>query len=89
MTGQTAELLGLDRARGTSGTLEFAPRGILKPGFAADVLVFNPSHIVDKAVYEEPHKYAIGFDYVVINGEIVQQEGEFTGARPGVLLKKR
>lgn len=89
MTGQTAELLGLDRARGDSDALEFAPRGILKPGFAADVLVFNPSHIVDKAVYEEPHQYATGFDYVVINGEIVQQEGEFTSARPGVMLKKR
>ncbi|MFA5669813.1 MAG: amidohydrolase family protein [Balneolaceae bacterium] len=89
MTGQTAELLGIDQARGVSDALNFAPRGILKPGFAADVLVFNPSNIVDKAVYEEPHQYAIGFDYVIINGEIVQQEGEFTGTRPGIMLKKR
>jgi N-acyl-D-amino-acid deacylase len=89
MSGQAAALLGLDHPRGASNTLEFAPRGVLKTGFAADVLVFTPEHVIDTAVFENPHQYAKGFDFVVINGEVVQREGESTGARPGVVVRKR
>jgi N-acyl-D-aspartate/D-glutamate deacylase len=61
-------------------------RGILRPGMKADITVFNPETIIDKATFDDPHQYAEGVEYVVVNGKIVLDEGEHTGARPGDIL---
>ncbi len=58
-------------------------RGVLRSGFAADVTVFDPATIMDRATFEEPHQPSAGVRYVVVNGEVVLDEGAVTGARPG------
>ena len=61
-------------------------RGLLKEGFAADVVVFDPNTIRDAATFEQPHQYAEGIPYVVVNGTVVVKKGEHTRARPGQAL---
>jgi N-acyl-D-aspartate/D-glutamate deacylase len=61
-------------------------RGILRSGMWADVAVFNPNTIIDKATFENPHQYAAGIEYVFVNGKIVLDRGKHTGARPGAIL---
>jgi N-acyl-D-amino-acid deacylase len=61
-------------------------RGLLRPGMAADVTVFNADTIIDNATYEKPHQYATGVEYVIVNGKVVLDRGKHTGARPGVIL---
>ncbi len=64
-------------------------RGILRPGMIADVTVFDAAHIIDNATYESPHQYATGVEFVVVNGKIVIDHGQPTGARPGTILKRQ
>jgi N-acyl-D-aspartate/D-glutamate deacylase len=61
-------------------------RGLLRPGIWADVTVFNPDTILDKATYDSPHQYAVGVEYVIVNGKVVIDQGRHTGARPGAIL---
>ncbi len=61
-------------------------RGLLRPGMAADVTVFNADTIIDNATYEKPHQYATGVEYVIVNGKVVLDGGKHTGVRPGVIL---
>ncbi|MBO9634581.1 MAG: D-aminoacylase [Chitinophagaceae bacterium] len=58
-------------------------RGLLKPGMAADIVIFDPGTVNDKATFEQPHQYAVGFSYVIVNGAITMQEGQHTGVRNG------
>ena len=53
---------------------------------AADVTVFNAATIIDKATYENPHQYATGVEFVVVNGKVVLDRGKHTGTRPGAIL---
>lgn len=62
-------------------------RGIIRKGMYADIVIFNLENIKDKATYEEPHQYPEGIEYVLVNGEIVIEKGEYTGAMPGKILK--
>lgn len=62
-------------------------RGILKAGFFADVVVFDPTTIIDKATFESPHQYSEGIQLVLVNGQIVWNEGVFAGNFPGRVLK--
>ena len=71
LSGLPATNLGLDR------------RGFLRKDFFADVVVFDPKTIADKATYENPHQYAIGMKHVLVNGVQVLKDGEPTGAKPG------
>jgi N-acyl-D-amino-acid deacylase len=64
-------------------TLRIDKRGELKPGFYADVVVFDPDTIQDHATFLEPHQYATGMLHVFVNGEQVLKDGEHTGATPG------
>src|SRR3954464_7626764 len=64
----------------------FDGRGLLKPGYAADVTVFNPSIVADAATFEKPHAYAVGVPYVLVNGVVVVRKGEHTGVFPGQVL---
>ena len=61
-------------------------RGLLRPGMAADVTVFNAATIIDNATYEKPHQYASGVEYVIVNGKMVLEHGKHNGARPGAIL---
>lgn len=64
-------------------------RGTLAPGKAADVVVFDPATIRDRAEYTDPHHYAEGVVHVVVNGELVLKDGAMTGAKPGRVLERR
>jgi N-acyl-D-amino-acid deacylase len=75
LSGLPAGNLGLDR------------RGLLKPGHFADVAVFDPATIADRATFENPHQYAVGMKHVFVNGVAVLRDGEHTGALPGRALK--
>ena len=61
-------------------------RGFLKDGMFADVVVFDPETIADRATYEKPHQYAVGMKHVFVNGVQVIKDGEHTGAKPGRAL---
>ena len=61
-------------------------RGILRAGMKADIAVFDPARVKDLATYEKPHQYAEGFDYVLVNGAVVYENGAMTAARPGRVL---
>jgi dihydroorotase/N-acyl-D-amino-acid deacylase len=60
-----------------------ADRGLVKPGFYADVTVFNPATIIDRATFEQPHQTSVGIEYVFVNGQMVLKQGQITSARPG------
>jgi N-acyl-D-aspartate/D-glutamate deacylase len=74
LSGLPATNLGLDH------------RGFLKEGMFADVVVFDPSTIADRATYEKPHQYAVGVKHLFVNGVQVLKDGEHTGAKPGRAL---
>ena len=61
-------------------------RGLLRPGLKADVVVFDPDRVRDKATFAEPHQYAEGFSYVIVNGAVVLDDSKMTEARPGQVL---
>ncbi len=61
-------------------------RGLLQEGMFADVVVFDPATISDRATYEKPHQYAVGVKHVFVNGVQVIKDGEHTGAKPGRAL---
>jgi N-acyl-D-amino-acid deacylase len=58
-------------------------RGFLREGMFADVVVFDPAQIADRATFEKPHQYAVGMTHVFVNGVQVLKDGEHTGAKPG------
>lgn len=63
-------------------------RGELKEGFFADITVFNPETIVDKADFDNPYQYSEGIEFVIVNGKIVIKNGKHTGELAGKILKK-
>lgn len=71
LSGQPATNLGLDR------------RGLLQEGMFADVVVFDPATVGDRATFEKPHQYSVGMKHVFVNGVQVLKDGEHTGAKPG------
>jgi len=62
-------------------------RGILKPGFYADITIFDPATVTDKATFENPHQYSEGVSHVLVNGKLVWDNGAFTGNLPGMVLR--
>jgi len=62
-------------------------RGLLRPGFYADVTVFNPATIKDTATYQKPASLSQGVEYVYVNGELEYERGQLTGARAGRVLR--
>jgi N-acyl-D-amino-acid deacylase len=74
LSGLPAANLGLDH------------RGILSEGMFADIAIFDPATIADRATFEKPHQYAVGMKHVFVNGVQVIKDGEHTGAKPGRAL---
>ncbi len=64
-------------------TFGFQDRGIIRPGFVADLVLFDPERVIDKATFTDPHNYSEGFDAVIINGVSVVSDGQLTDQRPG------
>ena len=62
-------------------------RGMIRESMVADLVVFDPRTIADKATYNKPHQYPVGIPYVIVSGEVVVDDGEHTGAMPGKVLK--
>ena len=77
MTGQSAQLLGV------------ADRGRVDVGLIADLVVFDPETVIDRADFMNPHQYAQGIESVLVNGAVVIDGGEHTGALPGRVLRKQ
>jgi len=79
MTGRTARRLGLKR------------RGFLREGYYADIVVFEPNTLTDTATFENPHSYAQGIRYVLVNGQVVLENGHLQdcpACRPGRILRR-
>jgi N-acyl-D-aspartate/D-glutamate deacylase len=76
MTGVAARALGLRE------------RGVLQAGAWADVAVFDPARVGDRSTYADPHQYAAGVSTVVVNGRVVVDGGDHTGALPGRVLRR-
>jgi N-acyl-D-amino-acid deacylase len=66
-----------------TSNMKIRKRGLLKPGYFADVVVFNPAKVQDYATFEKPHQYSAGMVDVFVNGTQVLAQGEHTGAHPG------
>jgi N-acyl-D-amino-acid deacylase len=68
-------------------TFQFRDRGIIREGAAADIVIFDPAKVQDKATFQQPHQYSEGFDYVLVNGKIAVDSGKLTGARGGQVIR--
>lgn len=68
-------------------TFNLRHRGLLREGFAADLVIFDDATIADRATYEQPHQYPLGISYVIVNGEMVVADNKMTSARPGQALR--
>ncbi|HHW18578.1 MAG TPA: D-aminoacylase [Firmicutes bacterium] len=64
-------------------------RGLVRPGMKADLVLFDPGTIIDKATFEEPAQYAVGVEYVMVNGVMVVEGGQHTGKIAGKVLRRR
>jgi N-acyl-D-amino-acid deacylase len=76
MTGLSAEQFGLK------------DRGVLRQGAFADITMFNPETVIDSSTFEQPTTPAAGIDVVMVNGEVIREDGRVTGARPGRALRR-
>jgi N-acyl-D-amino-acid deacylase len=70
-------------------TFRLKERGMIKEGFYADITIFDKHKFEDKATFSAPHQYSQGLLYVVVNGELVVEKGEYTGRLPGMILYRR
>ena len=68
-------------------TFQLRQRGEIQPGYVADLVIFDPQTVADRATFDKPHQYAVGFSEVIVNGVPVIRGGELTDARPGVPVK--
>ena len=75
MTSLSAQRLGLK------------DRGLLREGYWADVVVFDPNRIIDRAIFAVPKQYPEGINYVLVNGHVVIDRGNHTGERSGMVLR--
>jgi len=70
-----------------ANTFQFSGRGELHPGWAADITIFDPATVNSPATYQDPHHYAEGIPFVLVNGVMVIKNSQHTGARPGRALR--
>ena len=67
--------------------LSIPDRGLVRPGFFADLVVFDPATIGDRATFEQPHQLSVGMRHVLVNGVAVVRDGAVTGAKPGKIVR--
>jgi N-acyl-D-amino-acid deacylase len=70
-----------------AGNLKIRDRGLLQPGYFADVVLFDPAKVQDHATFDKPHQYATGMKHVFVNGVHVLKDGEPTGAKAGRVVR--
>lgn len=75
MTGMNADKIGIK------------DRGLLKTGLCADLAIFDPKTVADRATFVNPHQYPVGIPYVIVNGQVVLDNGKHTGAMPGRVIR--
>jgi N-acyl-D-aspartate/D-glutamate deacylase len=75
MTGQPAKRVGL------------YDRGLLRPGFYADITIFDPKRVIDRATFELPNQHPVGINYVIVNGQLSVDDGKRTPALTGRVLR--
>jgi N-acyl-D-aspartate/D-glutamate deacylase len=75
MTGLPAANVGLQQ------------RGLLRPGYFADITIFDPKTVIDRATFEEPNQYPSGINFVIVNGQIEVDNGQGTPALAGKVLR--
>jgi len=69
-------------------TFGFRDRGLIREGFAADLVIFDENTIIDRATFDKPHQYPAGIAFVFVNGQLVMADDKMTNARPGVALRR-
>jgi N-acyl-D-aspartate/D-glutamate deacylase len=67
--------------------LNLPDRGAIAPGKWADLVIFDPATVADKATFEQPFQYPVGIDTVIVNGQVVLDHGTHTNAKPGKVLR--
>jgi dihydroorotase/N-acyl-D-amino-acid deacylase len=67
--------------------LSIPDRGLLRPGMYADIVIFDPASVLDRATYAAPHRVAVGIRNVFVNGVEVVRNGVHTGAKPGRVVR--
>jgi len=72
-----------------ASTFSLWDRGLLRPGMAADLVLFDEKIVSDRATFQQPKQYAAGFAYVIVNGQVVIEQEKYNGARPGRILRGR
>ena len=77
MTGLSADIFNIE------------DRGYIREGYMADVVIFDPEELTDKATFTEPFQYSEGIDFLIINGGIAIEDGSFKDIRKGVILKRK
>jgi N-acyl-D-amino-acid deacylase len=71
-----------------AGVLGMRDRGLIREGYAADLVIFDDAAVSDRATYEQPRQYPSGIAYVIVNGQVVLGDGRMTAARPGQALRR-
>ena len=71
----------------TASRLRLRERGVVREGWAADLVVFDPATVIDTATYDDPHRYPLGIDHVIVNGELALAGGETQPGRHGRFLR--
>jgi N-acyl-D-amino-acid deacylase len=73
----------------TAKQMHISDRGLIKEGLAADLVVFDPATVADRATFTDPFQYSVGISTVIVNGRVVLDNGRHTGQRPGVVIRGR
>ena len=73
---------------GSAAALRLVDRGLLREGYHADMTIFDPRTVAERATYDDPHQYAAGISTVIVNGVVVIDGGEHSGALPGQVLRR-
>ncbi len=71
----------------TAAQLHVRDRGLIKDGMAADLVMFDPATVADRATFTDPFQYPVGIPTVIVNGKVVLDNGRHTGERPGVVIR--
>jgi N-acyl-D-aspartate/D-glutamate deacylase len=72
----------------TAARLRLYDRGLVRPGLKADVVLFDPAVIADRATFDQPTEYAVGVRHVFVNGRLVLRDGILTNERPGQVIRR-